>query len=76
MAKNARRMARKPATTFPNLRKKIQKSKIQSTQVKKKGSSGFLVGEIYPNNTCCGRNGKEIYGISSLSGGYKSRPPQ
>jgi hypothetical protein len=36
MAKNERQMARKPATKFPNLRKKLEKSKIQSKQVKKK----------------------------------------
>lgn len=36
MAKNERRMARKPATKFPNLRKKLQKGRIQSKQVKKK----------------------------------------
>lgn len=36
MAKNERRMARKPATKFPNLRKKLQKGKIQSRQAKKK----------------------------------------
>lgn len=36
MGKNERRMARKPATKFPNLRKKLQKAKIQSKQVKKK----------------------------------------
>jgi len=36
MAKNERRMARKPATKFPNLRKKLQKAKIQSKQAKKK----------------------------------------
>ena len=36
MAKNARRTARKPATKFPNLRKKLQKGKIQSRQAKKK----------------------------------------
>ena len=36
MARNERRMARKPATKFPNLRKKLQKGKIQSKQVKKK----------------------------------------
>ena len=36
MAKNERRMVRKPAIKFPNLRKKMQKGKIQSKQVKKK----------------------------------------
>jgi len=36
MAKNERRMARKPATKFPNLRKKLQKGKIPLKQVKKK----------------------------------------
>ena len=36
MAKTERRMARKPATKFPNLRKKLQKGKIQSRQAKKK----------------------------------------
>jgi hypothetical protein len=36
MAKNEKRTARKPATKFPNLRKKLQKSKIQSKQVKKR----------------------------------------
>jgi hypothetical protein len=36
MARNERRMARKPATKFPNLRKKMQKGKIQSKHVKKK----------------------------------------
>jgi hypothetical protein len=36
MAKNESRTARKPATKFPNLRKKLQKGKIQSKQVKKK----------------------------------------
>jgi hypothetical protein len=36
MAKNERRTARKPATKFPNLRKKLQKGKIQSRQAKKK----------------------------------------
>ena len=29
-------MARKPATKFPNLRKKMQKGQIQSKQAKKK----------------------------------------
>jgi len=36
MARNERRMVRKPATKFPNLRKKLQKSKTQAKQVKKK----------------------------------------
>lgn len=36
MAKNERQTARKPATKYPNLRKKLQKGKIQSKQVKKK----------------------------------------
>jgi hypothetical protein len=36
MAKNERRMARKPATKFANLRKKLQKGKIQSKPAKKK----------------------------------------
>jgi hypothetical protein len=36
MAKSERRMARKPATKFHNLRKKLQKDKIQSRQAKKK----------------------------------------
>ena len=36
MAKSERRVARKPATKFPNLRKKLQKGKIQSRQAKKK----------------------------------------
>ena len=36
MAKNERRMARKPATKFPNLRKKLLKGKTQSGQAKKK----------------------------------------
>ena len=36
MPKSERRMARKPATKFPNLRKKLQKGKIQSRQAKKK----------------------------------------
>jgi hypothetical protein len=35
MARNERRMARKPATKFPNLRKKSQKGKVRSKQVKK-----------------------------------------
>ncbi len=36
MVKNERRMARKPATKFPNLRKKLQKGKTQSKQAKKR----------------------------------------
>jgi hypothetical protein len=36
MAKNERRMPRKPATKFPNLRKKMQKGKVESRRVKKK----------------------------------------
>jgi hypothetical protein len=36
MVKNERRMARKPATKFPNLRKKLQKGKIRSKQAKQK----------------------------------------
>jgi hypothetical protein len=36
MAKNERRMARKPATKFPNLRKKLQKGTIRSRQARKK----------------------------------------
>ena len=36
MAKNERRMVRKPATKFPNLQKKLQKGKDQTRQVKKK----------------------------------------
>ena len=36
VAKNERRMARKPATKFPNLRKKLQKVKNQTRQAKKK----------------------------------------
>jgi hypothetical protein len=36
MAKSERRMARKPATKFPNLRKRLQKGKVQSRQAKKK----------------------------------------
>jgi hypothetical protein len=36
MAKKERRGARKPATKFPKLRKKLQKGKIQSRQAKKK----------------------------------------
>ena len=36
MARNERRMARKPATKFPNLRKKLQKGKIHAQKVRKK----------------------------------------
>jgi len=36
MARSEKRMTRKPATKFPNLRKKLQKSKIQSRQAKKR----------------------------------------
>lgn len=36
MSKTNQRVARKPATKFPNLRKKLQKGKIQSRQAKKK----------------------------------------
>jgi hypothetical protein len=36
MARNERRMVRKPATKFPNLQKKLQKAKIQARQAKKK----------------------------------------
>lgn len=36
MARTERRTVRKPATKFPNLRKKMQKSKIQARQAKKK----------------------------------------
>ena len=32
MAKNERRMVRKPATKYPNLRKKLQKGKLQPRQ--------------------------------------------
>jgi len=35
MGKNERRMPRRPATKLPNLRKKLQKGKIQSKQAKK-----------------------------------------
>jgi hypothetical protein len=35
MARNERRTARKPATKFPNLRKKLLKGKIQAKQAKK-----------------------------------------
>jgi hypothetical protein len=36
MPKNERRMVRKPATKFPNLRKKLLKGKVQSKLVKRK----------------------------------------
>jgi hypothetical protein len=36
MAKSQRRMPRKPATKFPNLRKKLQKGKLQGRQARKK----------------------------------------
>jgi hypothetical protein len=36
MGTNERRTPRKPATKFPNLRKKLQKGKIQAKQAKKK----------------------------------------
>ncbi len=36
MAKNERRMARKPASKFPNLRKQLQKGKSQAKQAKTK----------------------------------------
>jgi hypothetical protein len=36
MAKNERRAPRKPATKFPNLRKKLQKGKLPSKEAKKK----------------------------------------
>jgi len=36
MVKNGRRMAKKPATKFPNLRKKLEKGKTKSKQAKKK----------------------------------------
>jgi hypothetical protein len=36
MARGERRMPRKPATKFPNLRKKLQKGKNQAAQIKKK----------------------------------------
>ena len=36
MSKNVRRTARKPATKYPNLRKKLQKSKIIAHKAKKK----------------------------------------
>jgi hypothetical protein len=36
MGKSEGRMARKPATKFPNLRKKLQKGKTPSRQAKKK----------------------------------------
>ena len=36
MAKTNRRTARKPATKFPNLRKKLQKGKVKASTAKKK----------------------------------------
>jgi hypothetical protein len=36
MAKNERRMPRKPATKFPNMCKKLLKGKVQAGQAKKK----------------------------------------
>jgi len=36
MSKTNQRVARKPATKLANLRKKLQKGKIQSKQAKKK----------------------------------------
>ena len=36
MARNERRMVRKPAIKFPNLRKKLLKGRDQSKQLKKK----------------------------------------
>jgi hypothetical protein len=36
MAKNERRMVRKPATKYPNLRKKLQKGKIPPRPAGKK----------------------------------------
>jgi hypothetical protein len=36
MARSEKGMPRKPATKFPNLRKKLQKGKVQSKQVKQK----------------------------------------
>jgi hypothetical protein len=36
MSKSERRMVRKPATKFPNLRKKMQKGNVRSKLVKKK----------------------------------------
>jgi hypothetical protein len=36
MAKSERRMARKPATKFPNLRKKLQEAKVQWIEAKRK----------------------------------------
>ena len=36
MGKNDGRTARKPATKFPNLRKKLQKGKVRAKQLKKK----------------------------------------
>jgi hypothetical protein len=35
MAKNERRMVRKPAIKFPNLRQKLQKGKTQAKRAKK-----------------------------------------
>lgn len=36
MAKKERRGARKPATKYPNLRKKLQKGKLRPRQARKK----------------------------------------
>ncbi len=36
MSKNQKPTARKPATKFPNLRKKMQKQKAQAAKLKKK----------------------------------------
>lgn len=36
MAKGDRRTARKPATKYPNLRKKLQKAKVRATATKRK----------------------------------------
>jgi len=36
MAKTNQRTARKPATKYPNLQKKLQKSKVRATAAKKK----------------------------------------
>jgi hypothetical protein len=36
MTRSEKRMARKPATKFPNLRKKLEKGKILAKQAKKK----------------------------------------
>ena len=36
MGKNERRMVRKPATKFPNLRKKLQKGKLPVKPIKRK----------------------------------------